>query len=154
MSGRINHVINNITLYGLTWLLTDASIQARGIFLFKDFYLSYQFYFLPVGIGNYILAQEIIGIPKFLTSLMIMEYPLKMPGSFLGYYIVELGLLALVLGIIFISIKLLIGGGTKLVLVFLMTIIISTQMISFTFFLLPMVLGIICGIRSNDKKPS
>lgn len=154
LSGRINHVFNNITVYGLNWMLTDASVQARGIFLFKDFYLSYQFYFLPAGIGNYILAQEIIGIPNFLTSLMIMDYPLKMPGSFMGYYVVELGLLAVIFGITLISLKLFIDRGMRLVFVFLVTIIISTQMISLTFFLLPMVFGIICGMRSDDKEPS
>jgi hypothetical protein len=147
--GRIEHVYRLIQARGLFYfLLEDVSANARIIFSLKDVLLSYEFLFLPLGIGSYYFAQNIAGIPAFIYENMKSSYSLTLSGSYLGHFIVEFGLI-IVAFVLLISL-LIVGqtsNGFKKSLMLVNIMIISTQMISFTFFLLPAAVSLLIGNR-------
>ena len=149
-NGRILNVLSMIRSNGVFWLMTDASAQARAIYILKDLYLSYETFFMPVGLGSYMLIQEFHGVPSFLETQMLIKYPLEMPGSFLGYYIVELGLIVCMTLGLYLCVYLYIKKGLVYVLVFCQLLLISTQMISFTFYLLPAAFAAVFYSKKSD----
>ena len=105
---------------------------------------------MPVGLGSYMLIQEFHGVPSFLETQMLIKYPLEMPGSFLGYYIVELGLIVCMTLGLYLCVYLYIKKGLVYVLVFCQLLLISTQMISFTFYLLPAAFAAVFYSKKSD----
>ena len=149
--GRIGHVFGLMQSKGFIYLFfEDASANARLMFILKDVLLSYDYLFLPLGIGSYYLSQSIAGIPIFVIENMVVDYKLNMSGSYIGHFIVEFGAFVILMCIL-ISFFILsqTSNSVRRSFMLLNIIIISTQMISFTFFLLPAAISLLFCRRTN-----
>ena len=97
---RIYNTIKGIFNYDFIRLIeSDMSFSSRLYYIIKDIYLAYNSFFLPFGPGTYNFIQD-FHFQTISNFFYLTKYDPLLPGSFLGYFIVQYGILIVIISFV------------------------------------------------------
>jgi hypothetical protein len=138
-------------------LMNDTSVSSRSFYILKDLLGVIDNSFMPIGPGNYYLISS--NAQENLTSFLHPEYNPTLAGSYLGYWIYQYGILAIIGVAFFIvgvfgNLRQITGSSVKSLVGVLLLFIVMFQMISIIYSPFAFIVGFLIFHCVNHQKLS
>ena len=96
---RIYSTLKGVFNYEFIKLIeSDSSFSSRLYYILKDLFIAFNSYLMPFGPGTYNLIQE-IHLNSINNLFYLTRYDPFLPGSFLGYFVVQYGIFLFIVAI-------------------------------------------------------
>jgi hypothetical protein len=142
VDSRATQLLGSLYAEGFEFLFRDDSAASRLFFIIKDLDVSWRNGLLPLGPGSYDYAITQYDLASLIPYRLLSLYDFSMSGSLLGHFLVEFGMLTVVL-LMAIYVKLTRSAGYIGALgVTLLVSLLLLQMISLVFAPIAFALGI------------
>lgn len=133
VDSRATQLLGSLYAEGFDFLFRDESASSRLFFIIKDLDLSWRNGLMPLGPGSYDHAMSRYDLASLIPASLLSLYNFSISGSLLGHFLVEFGLLAVVV-VVVVGLKLTKSNGyVGALCLMLLVMLLLLQMISLVF---------------------